>query len=277
MNSLVWLGPTLGLVVGYFLAGGGVLGVVGSVVGGWLGHQFDVIVQLSSSVFQFATPKTKGRESEIQLAFFRATFVALGKIAKCDGVVCDAEIQWTSQVMKRMGLTPEKKREAIELFDLGKSSSDISQVLDELRETCGRRTTLLQIFMEILVQGALADGKMDQKEWAALSHIAQSVRFRISFLERIVRSAQAYQDVRSSSPEQPLSEQDEVARAYDILSVSPDASTQELKKAYRRLISQHHPDRLISKGMPKEMMEMAKEKTQAIRAAYEIILKTRKK
>ena len=158
----------------------------------------------------------------------------------------------------------------------GIASEGISEHLEQLREACGRRTTLLQIFMEILVQGALADGKMDQKEWSTLSHIAQSIRFRLSFLERIVRSAQAYQEFRSSTPEQPLSEQDEVARAYEILSISPDASSQELKKAYRRLISQHHPDRLIAKGLPKEMLDMAKEKTQAIRSAYEVIVKTRK-
>ena len=67
--------------------------------------------------------------------------------------------------MNRMGLTPEKKREAIDLFEKGKSSSDISEELDALRDACGRRSTLLQIFMEILVQAALADGKMDQQEW----------------------------------------------------------------------------------------------------------------
>ena len=51
MTSLIWIGPAVGLLVGYFLAGGGVIGVVGSVLGGWLGHQFDSIIQLSSSVY----------------------------------------------------------------------------------------------------------------------------------------------------------------------------------------------------------------------------------
>lgn len=277
MTSFIWIGPLVGLFVGYFLAGGGILGVVGSVMGGWLGHQFDAIIQLSSSVYQIAQPKPRGRESAIQIAFFQATFVALGRVAKCDGAVCDAEIQWTTAVMNRMGLSPEKKREAIELFDKGKSNSDISDELIALRNACGRRTTLLQIFMEILVQAALADGKLDQQEWATLSHIAQSIRYRLSFLEKVVRSAQAYQEFRAAGTQEPLSEREELLRAHEILGVSPDASSQEVKRAYRRLMSQHHPDKLIARGMPKEMLDMAKEKSQAIRAAYDIVVSTRKK
>lgn len=276
MTSLVWVGPLVGVFFGYFLAGGGILGVVGCVLGGWLGHQFDSIIQLSSSVYQIAQPKSKGRESLIQRAFFQATFVALGRVAKCDGAVCDAEIQWTTAVMNRMGLTPEKKREAIDLFEKGKSSSDISEELDALRDACGRRSTLLQIFMEILVQAALADGKMDQQEWSALSHIAQSIRYRVSYLEKIVRSAQAYQEFRTGDQEA-LSESDGLLRAHEILGVNPDASTQEVKRAYRRLMSQHHPDKLIARGMPEEMLDMAKEKSQAIRSAYEMIVSARKK
>ena len=275
MTSFVWLGPVVGVLVGFFLAGGGVLGVVGAALGGWLGHQFDVIIQLSNSVYQFTT-RSKGGDTEVQQAFFRATFVCLGKVAKCDGVVCDAEIQWTTAVMDRMGLTPEKKREAIDLFDLGKSGQhDITDELNRLHRACGRRTTLAQIFMEIMVQGALADGALDQKEWATLTHIAHSLHFRTAALERLVRSAQAYQEFRTQDKTQPRSKEEELLRAYRILGIEPTASAQELKRAYRRLMSQHHPDKLIAKGLPEEMLEMAKERTQAIRAAYELISASR--
>ena len=257
MTSFVWLGPVVGVLVGFFLAGGGVLGVVGAALGGWLGHQFDVIIQLSNSVYQFTT-RSKGGDTEVQQAFFRATFVCLGKVAKCDGVVCDAEIQWTTAVMDRMGLTPEKKREAIDLFDLGKSGQhDITDELNRLHRACGRRTTL------------------DQKEWATLTHIAHSLHFRTAALERLVRSAQAYQEFRTQDKTQPRSKEEELLRAYRILGIEPTASAQELKRAYRRLMSQHHPDKLIAKGLPEEMLEMAKERTQAIRAAYELISASR--
>lgn len=275
MTSFIWLGPVVGLVVGFVLAGGGIMGVVGAALGGWLGHQFDVIIQLSNSVYQFTT-RSKGGDSEVQQAFFRATFICLGRVAKCDGAVCEAEIQWTTAVMDRMGLTPEKKREAVELFDLGKSGQhDLADELNRLHRAVGRRTSLLQIFMEFLVQAALADGALDQKEWAMLTHIAQSIRFRVAALERLVRSTQAYQEFRAQDQSQPRSPQEELLRAYQILGIEPTATTQELKRAYRRQMSQHHPDKLIAKGLPEEMLEMAKEKTQAIRAAYERIMATR--
>lgn len=262
--------------MGFLLAGGGLVGLVGAVLGGWLGYQFDTIIQLSNSVYQFTT-RHKGGDNDIQQAFFRATFLCLGKVAKCDGAVCDAEIQWTTAVMDRMGLGAVKKREAIELFDLGKSGqTDLVEELNRLHEVCGRRVTLLQIFMEIQVQAALSDGALDQKEWATLSHIAQTIRFRVSSLERIVRSAQAYQEFRAQDSSRPRSPQEELLRAYEILGIEPTATVQELKRAYRRLMSQHHPDKLVARGLPEEMLDMAKEKTQAIRSAYEAIMASRK-
>lgn len=275
MTSFVWLGPVIGVLVGFILAGGGVMGVVGALLGGWLGHQFDVLVQLSNSVYQFTTRSRDG-DNEVQQAFFRATFICLGRVAKCDGAVCEPEIQWAAAVMDRMGLSAEKKREAVELFDLGKSGQhDITAELEALQKACGRRTTLLQIFMEFLVQAALADGAMDQKEWAMLSHIAQCIRFRVSALERLVRSTQAFQEFRTQDSTHPLSPQEELLRAYRILGVEPTATTAELKRAYRRLMSQNHPDKLIARGLPEKMLEMANEKTQAIRAAYERITASR--
>lgn len=275
MTSFVWLGPVIGVLVGFVLAGGGVMGVVGAALGGWLGHQFDVLVHLSNSVYQFTTRPRAG-DNGLQQAFFRATFVALGRVAKCDGPVCESEIQWTAAVMERMGLSADKKREAIELFDLGKSGHhDLTPDLNALQKACGRRTTLLQIFMEFLVQAALADGALDQREWAVLSHIAQTINFRVSVLERLVRSTQAFQEFRSQDQTHPLSPQEELLRAYRILGVEPTASMAELKRAYRRQMSQHHPDKLIARGLPEKMVDMAKEKTQAIRAAYELIKASR--
>ncbi len=65
--------------------------------------------------------------------------------------------------------------------------------------------------------------------------------------------------------------------AYAVLGVSKSATDAEIKKAYRRLMSQHHPDKLVAKGLPEEMMTLAKEKTQKIRKAYEVVKESRGK
>ena len=69
---------------------------------------------------------------------------------------------------------------------------------------------------------------------------------------------------------------DQVADAYRVLGVAADASDAELKKAYRRLMSQNHPDKLAAKGLPESMREMAEQKTREITAAYELIERTRR-
>ena len=68
-----------------------------------------------------------------------------------------------------------------------------------------------------------------------------------------------------------------IGAAYKVLGVNETCSDTELKKAYRRLMSQHHPDKLVSKGLPEEMMKLATEKTQEIKNAYERIKQFRAK
>jgi len=68
-----------------------------------------------------------------------------------------------------------------------------------------------------------------------------------------------------------------LSNAYTVLGVDKNTSDANLKKAYRRLISQHHPDKLVAKGLPEEMIKLANEKTHEIKSAYELIKQTRKK
>jgi DnaJ like chaperone protein len=68
----------------------------------------------------------------------------------------------------------------------------------------------------------------------------------------------------------------ELEHAYGVLGVSAECDNKTLKKAYRRLMSEHHPDKLVAQGLPDEMMQLAKEKTQEIQAAYDIVKRARK-
>ena len=68
---------------------------------------------------------------------------------------------------------------------------------------------------------------------------------------------------------------DTLADAYQLLGVTPDINDALLKKSYRKLMSQHHPDKLMAQGVPAEMLDVAKRRTQDIQAAYELIKQQR--
>jgi DnaJ like chaperone protein len=120
--------------------------------------------------------------------------------------------------------------------------------------------------MEILIATAFADGHFDAKEKSILEDIASDLGYTqndfSALLDRV--TGQAHFSDKGSM-------QERLQAAYDLLGVSEGVSDAELKKAYRRQMNQHHPDKLVAKGLPEEMIEIATQKTQDIKAAYELI------
>ncbi|GAB6066819.1 co-chaperone DjlA [Methylothermus subterraneus] len=270
---MAWLGKVFGGAFGFMVGG-----PVGALLGAALGHQFDRGME-NVAFFPRLTP---GRQQRVQMAFFTAVFSVMGHLAKADGRVSEAEIDLARQIMDRMDLSPDLRELAIRLFREGKSPSfSLEAALDEFCREVGRHSPLLRLFLEILLQAAYADGSLHPAEEALLLRICQ--RLAISrlefqalkaFTEAQLRFSRAGSQYRSgSSHRQAPSPRPtpSLADAYAVLGVSPQASDAEVTRAYRRLISQHHPDKLVAKGVPEEMVKIATEKTQRIRKAYEII------
>ncbi len=262
-----WWGKLAGGVFGFMLGG-----PLGALLGGVLGHNFD------KGLAGLDTEGVSGPEAEqerIQTAFFTATFSVMGHIAKADGRVSPEEISQAQAIMAQMDLQPDMRRAAIELFNQGKRRDfPLDEVLDQFRRECRRRTTLIQMFLEIQIQAAWADGRLDRTEEQLLLHICHRLgipEFLFRQLERMIRAQQGSQYQGNSSQPAGASLED----AYAMLGVSADASDAEIKKAYRRLMSQHHPDKLVAKGLPEEMMKVATRKTREIRQAYEAIKRAR--
>ena len=92
-----------------------------------------------------------------------------------------------------------------------------------------------------------------------------------NFNERFYQYNYRHQSSNTNSQGASSNQNSNLTRAYDILQVQPSANKQEIKRAYRRLMSRHHPDKLIAQGMPKDKIKLANEKTQIIRKAYEEI------
>lgn len=261
-----WWGKLVGGAFGFMLGG-----PLGAALGVALGHNFDKGIAgiPDEGVGQ------EGRE-RIQMAFFTATFAVMGRVAKADGRVSPEEINMAQQVMAQMDLSPEMRQTAMRLFNEGKSSSfPLDDAVEQLRRECRGRTNLIRMFIEIQLQAAYADGELDSAEDALLLHICQILRiseFEYRRIQKMLGGERAYGGASGGGQQQGPTIDD----AYDILGVDASTPDKELKKAYRRLISQHHPDKLASKGLPEEMMKVASQKTHQIKQAYDMIKEARK-
>ncbi|GAB4355253.1 MAG: co-chaperone DjlA [Methylohalobius crimeensis] len=273
-----WLGKVFGGTFGFMLGG-----PLGALLGTAIGHQFDRGME-GGDVLPRLEP---GRQHRIQMAFFTATFSVMGHLAKADGRVSEAEIEMARRIMARMDLTEEMRQAAVRLFNEGKSPRfPLDDTLDQFRREVGRRSSLIRLFLEILLQAGYADGGLHPAEESMLLHICHRLNFSRfefkalrAFMEAQLRFSQARYQYQYTGRRQtpPRRQGPSLSDAYAILGVSPSTSDAEIKKSYRRLMSQHHPDKLVAKGLPEEMVKIATEKTQQIRNAYEIIQAHRKR
>ena len=178
--------------------------------------------------------------------------------------------------MAQMELAADKRAAAIGLFKEGKSEDfDLDGVLAQFRKECHRRRTLIQMFLEIQIQAAYADGPPNAQEDRLMLHICRQLgipEFLYRRIEQLIRFQQQFAGAGAGQPSAPGPTLDQ---AYKVLGLTRRASDDEVKRAYRRLLSQHHPDKLVSKGLPEEMMKLAAQKTHEIRQAYELITKAR--
>lgn len=271
-------GKLAGAFFGYLLTGGSIWGAI---IGFYFGSIFDR--GLSQGDFVGGFHSTRGRQ-HIQQVFFKTIFSLLGHLAKADGRVSEDEIQTARSIMQQMRLNEEQKQQAMRFFAEGKTSGfQIDVLLDEYTQVSHQNRMLTQMLLEVLILGALADGELHENEKSILLHVFSRFGFSAADYERMLAMVQGQQHFHQGGGAggqryySQQSRENALKEAYDVLNVSADASAAELKKAYRRQMNQHHPDKLVSRGMPEEMVKMATEKTQEIKAAYELIVEERKK
>ncbi|MDH3672773.1 MAG: co-chaperone DjlA [Gammaproteobacteria bacterium] len=265
---MAWWGKLIGGAFGFMLGG-----PLGAMLGAALGHQVDTTLGRRAGVRY-----RLGDQERVQTAFFTATFSIMGHVAKADGRVSEAEIALAKRIMAHMGLSPDQRRTAINLFNTGKQPNfPLDDALDQFRRECHHRHTLMQMFLELQLQAAFADRRLDPSESTVLLHIFERLGFsrqEFEYLVGMVRGTQQYYDYYEGA--EPRAQKPSLVDAYAVLGVSEDASDEHVRKAYRRLMSQHHPDKLVAKGLPEEMVTLAKEKAQEINRAYDQISAARR-
>lgn len=259
-GAMAWIGKVTGGLLGYAAAR-----LFGAVVGVILGHQFD----------RGMTGPAPGREArraapgERQRVFFETTFLVMGHLAKVDGRVSEAEIGAARAVMQRMRLDERQTRLAMALFNAGKQAGfPVEQQVERLGRYCAGQPELLRTFLEIQLDLALVKGAVSPAERDLLGRVAD--RLRISRLA-LVQLEALMRARRAAGPDPAQARQAALEDAYAVLGVARTASDREVKTAYRRLMNQHHPDKQAARGLPESMLEMAKERTREILAAYESI------
>lgn len=260
-----WWGKIIGGAFGFMLGG-----PLGALLGAALGHNFDKGMEGVAS-------GQRGWHSQdrIQTAFFTATFAIMGRLCKADGRVSEDEITLARRVMNQMNLSAPQIRAAMALFKEGKKPDfPVDEVLRQLDQEVGHQMNLRRMFIEIQLYAAYADGVMHPSERKILLHICT----RLGIDEQEFRDMAAaiageihHQRTRFTGRDTGPSLKD----AYTILNVSRNASDAEVTKAYRRLMNRHHPDKLVAKGLPEEMMKIAENRTHEIRQAYLTIKKAR--
>lgn len=267
---MIWQGKALGALIGVIAAG-----PVGGLFGAFIGHLFDAQAESGAKLGAETGPEPQASAHEIEEAFFRATFQVMGHLAKADGRVSEEEIRAARSMMSELRLGEREVQLAIELFTDGKRRDfPLEQTLTRLRRMCRNRPDLCRMFVQIQLQAALWGGSLNTPGREVLARVCSVLgvsAFEVIQMEALLRMQQAARQAGPSAA--PRS--DRIAEAYEVLGVKPTASDAEITKAYRRLMSQNHPDKLHAKGLPESMMKLAEEKTRQIRAAYELLRSAR--
>lgn len=263
-------GKILGALFGLAL-----LKLPGLILGLFIGHWFDWAFRLQFEQNGGFSGLFTGNTDE-QGLFRYTTFATMGHIAKATGVVTSSHIQQATVFMNQLGLDARQQKEAQAAFRDGKAVNfPLRQQLQQFYHVYRRRKDVLQLFLEIQLVIANVSGDMTAAQYSLLQQVAGYLNFSSVQLDALLKSYQAQSRFSSGSHQQATSNRDKVHAAYQLLGVTEDASDAVLKKAYRKLMSQHHPDKLMAQGVPAEMLDVAKRKTQDIQAAYELIRQQR--
>jgi DnaJ like chaperone protein len=229
--SVIVLFALIGLFVG---------GVRGLLIGAALGYG-------ASWVLQNVLGK---RLALLQGQFLNSTFAVMGALCKADGAVSRDEIRVAESMFTRLHLSSEQRELAMAAFNRGKAPNfDLdAEVSSFMRASRGHRSILV-MFLQIQCAAVASDGNVHQNEHQMLVRVARGLGLSeadVAQLEALLRTG-----APGPSPQHKLQD------AYTALGVSPSATDSEIKQAYRRLMSQNHPDKLAGKGLPESMREMA--------------------
>jgi DnaJ like chaperone protein len=208
-----------------------------------------------------------------QAVFLETLFISMGKLAKADGQVSKQEIDHTEAFMQKLGMSAGHRQQAIAWFKRGAEPDfDIGSTYLKFMSVCGQTKNLKEILLVYLIVMALADGQFHPAEEAVLFDIAGRIGYDKATFQRLMEMVLNQSHFAGGGKAASAAALDD---AYKALGVTKDSTDQEIKRAYRKQISQYHPDKLIGQGLPEDMIAMATEQSKEIQLAYDLIKKSR--
>ncbi|HUH56364.1 MAG TPA: co-chaperone DjlA [Rhodanobacter sp.] len=244
----------------------------GAITGAVIGFIFD---NLRHSQRKRATPEAGG--------FVGPLFTLLGAVAKSDGRVSEAEIAIAERLMSRMGLGTEQRKQAATSFNVGKQPEfDVTRTINELRQWVGMRRDHAFPVLDVVIETVLAEGNPPPEKMAILRQLAFALR--VSDMELMALMAMKGYAWNSGPGRRgpgagpgggyvPPQRSSQGPDPYAVLGVDRNADDRAIKRAYRKLISEHHPDRLGD--LPDDMRKRAESRASEINAAYDRIKEAR--
>ncbi len=247
-----------------------ILGLIGLAVGGSTGLLIGL--GLGYAVTRLLPRLLRHGLAQVQGQLLESIFTAMGALSKADGQVTRDEIQMAEALFDRMRLNAEQRQAAKAAFNRGKAPDfDLDGEMARLRRISRGRGPLSGLFLQVQLQSIAADGRIHPAEHDMLVRMARALGLadsEVARLEALLRAASGTAGPAEASGTR-------LADAYAALGVEPSASDAHIKRAYRRLMSENHPDKLAGRGLPESMREIAEERTREITAAYRVITEAR--
>jgi len=255
-----------GLIIGH---------LPGAITGAVIGFIFD---NMRYSQRKNATPEAGG--------FVGPLFTLLGAVAKSDGRVSEQEIAIAERLMTRMNLDAELRKQAVVSFNVGKQPEfDVTQTITALRNWVGLRRDHAFPVLDVVIETVLAEGNPAPEKMAILRQLAFALR--ISDMELMALMAMKGYAWNASAGGRhgyghgsatgggyvPPQRTPQGPDPYAVLGIDRNADDRAIKRAYRKLISEHHPDRLGD--LPEDMRKRAEARASEINAAYDRIKEMR--
>lgn len=250
----------------------------------WLGKTIAAVrsaaqgkISVQSAVEHVVSPTVAAGEANVHENFFECSFLALGQLCKVDGRVNEYEIEFARQLMERMNLDKDNRQRAMKLFNQGKQMGrELGADIKALVARFGGSSQMTHLMAETMLQGAYADGTLSYQERAWLQNLCHWLNINHIQFGYIQQKVDAQRQVKQQA-KRSVSKQAQMNQWYQVLGVTPGANLADVRLAYKRKISQYHPDKLAGMKASPEFSALYEFKARQIRDAYDQIVAAKEK